>query len=521
MKISTLKVKSDKLVRTANLFTEQHIDYNREEKSFKILVDGKVVKEYKPYPTIKKYHDDDNDVRLVMGPFGSGKSSGAGCAEIIIRAMDMPADKFGSRRCKAVVVRNTYKQLRRTAAETLDDWTAKLGEVTSTKEPLYRRNRFNDGDGIVDLEIVFLALDRPQDVTDLKSFEATFAWLNELSEIVPGVFDMIQERVGRYPNEDDLNGAYYWAGVFADTNPPDVDHWIYREFEEGRTPFSIYHQPPGLLKDGDGNYIANPDAENIKYLRGGSDYYLKPVRNKKNEEYIKVFCLGQYGIVQYGKIVYEEYNDDLHSLENIDYVRNEPITLFFDFGLTPAILILQEIDGQIRAIKEFCLERGGIKQFYEDALKPYLQNECDGLMMLVAQGDISGDNASQVDMETAMGYLRKMGINIKPAITNVLQPRLEAVKAILTKITPIGQPRFQLSRTGCPILRKGFLGKYEKKRVAVIGRDEYRDIPDKTHPYSDIQDALQYGALYYNGKVNKAKSHKSLDVRSQLRGRFA
>jgi hypothetical protein len=31
--------------------------------------------------------------------------------------------------------------------------------------------------------------------------------------------------------------------------------------------------------------------------------------------------------------------------------------------------------------------------------------------------------------------------------------------------------------------------------MRIIGEDTYRDLPNKNHPYSDIADCLQYGAM--------------------------
>ncbi len=40
----------------------------------------------------------------------------------------------------------------------------------------------------------------------------------------------------------------------------------------------------------------------------------------ENEQFVNVFCLGKYGLVSTGKLVYPEYNDDIHSAEHLDYL---------------------------------------------------------------------------------------------------------------------------------------------------------------------------------------------------------
>jgi hypothetical protein len=59
-----------------------------------------------------------------------------------------------------------------------------------------------------------------------------------------------------------------------------------------------------------------------------------------------------------------------------------------------------------------------------------------------------------------------------------------------------GKPRFILSRSGCPVLRRGFAKDYVYKRMSIAGEERYRDIPDKNHA-SHPHDALQYMALEF------------------------
>ena len=75
----------------------------------------------------------------------------------------------------------------------------------------------------MELEVIFLALDRPEDVKKLLSLELTGVWINEAREIPKSIVDACTMRVGRIPSMRD--GGPTWYGVIADTNPPDTDHW--------------------------------------------------------------------------------------------------------------------------------------------------------------------------------------------------------------------------------------------------------------------------------------------------------
>ena len=136
------------------------------------------------------------------------------------------------------------------------------------------------------LEILFIALDRPDQVKKLLSLELTGGWINECREVPKAVLDGLTSRVGRYPDIND--GGASWSGVIMDTNPMDEDHWYYRVAEE-ETPvnWEFFRQPPALLQTQNG-YRGNPNAENIRNLSKGYDYYLDMIAGK-NREWIKVY----------------------------------------------------------------------------------------------------------------------------------------------------------------------------------------------------------------------------------------
>jgi len=45
------------------------------------------------------------------------------------------------------------------------------------------------------------------------------------------------------------------------------------------------------------------------------------------------------------------------------------------------------------------------------------------------------------------------------------------------------------------MIRRGFNGRYQYRRLQVVGEERYKDVPDK-NDFSHLHDALQYAALY-------------------------
>ncbi len=63
--------------------------------------------DYSFVPTVKKMRKDNRKIRIVMGPVGSGKSSGC-MVELVSRAMEQKPNSIGERRSRWAIVRNCY-----------------------------------------------------------------------------------------------------------------------------------------------------------------------------------------------------------------------------------------------------------------------------------------------------------------------------------------------------------------------------------------------------------------------------
>ena len=71
------------------------------------------------HKTIWDFMQDNNFIRLVVGPIGSGKSTGVLCGEIMRRAlMQKPSKRDNIRYFKALIVRNTMPDLKKTTIKT-------------------------------------------------------------------------------------------------------------------------------------------------------------------------------------------------------------------------------------------------------------------------------------------------------------------------------------------------------------------------------------------------------------------
>jgi len=453
---------------------------------------------YRPNNTGKLFHIDSSFVRLITGPYGSGKSTIC-VNQIVQHACSMPRWKNGRRRAKWLIIRNTSGELQSTTLQTWLAWFGDLGDIRKRQKPLLTyEHLFNDGHGLVELELVFIALDRDEDIRKLKSIEATAAYINELSEVPQAVLHHLIGRVNRRYPSNTFCAEPYWSGIICDTNPPDEDHWIYKDFEINPTPnYRVFHQPSGLVrrkdgsfeKDGKGNYIQSRDCDNHDHL--AADYYVK-LSEKRSEGFIKVYCGGMYGLVEHGKRVYPEYNDDIHSVDHLEAIQGLPIHLGFDFGLTPSCVVIQiTARGQVRVLKEYIAEDMGIRTFARNVVLPSLPVDFVYNRIGESEADPSGAAGDTIMEEmSCIGELNDLGIKTNPASTNDPDTRISSVRYFLNSMID-GEPALLVSREGCPVLRKGFINGYHFKRLSISGDERYHDKPNKNR-FSHPHDALQY-----------------------------
>lgn len=474
---------------------------------------------YKAEPTASRFHRSTAFVRGLRGPIGTGKSVTC-CMEIIRRGVEQEAFN-GVRKTRWAAVRNSYPELKSTTIKTWEDWAPGAATVFSAPIVSVFTRRLPDGT-TVEIELLFLSLDRPDDVKKLKSLDLTGIWLNEVSELPKAVFDMATGRVGRFPSK--AQGGCTWSGVIMDTNSPDDDHWYYmlaeeptaeeleqradlvRQLvemglmEEDQPLYEFFAQPGALIKTPDGKYTPNPEAENVQNHTMGYGYWLRQVAGK-NEQWIKVYILGQYGSVHDGKPVYQEFNETLHVRE-IYPVQGAKLSIGLDFGLTPAAVITQtDARGRLLVLDELCGTDMGIRQFLEDALIPYLMTNYDAWWrkkdtMIELIGDPAGEQKAQTDEKSCFQEVRAKNLKIRAAKTNAYLPRRGAVAWYLSKLIA-GQPGFLLDED-CKVLRKGFNGGYKYRRVQVTGDERYTDEPVK-NKFSHPHDALQYVAMETGG----------------------
>lgn len=455
---------------------------------------------YKPHGEVLKTFLKCNDFfRGLRGPVGSGKSV-ACCIEVFRRALQQEPSKNGKRKSRWAVIRNTNPQLKTTTIKTWLDWFPEQ-EFGNFAWSVPYTHHIHVGD--VELEVIFLALDRPEDVKKLLSLELTGIWINEARELPKSIIDACTMRVGRYPSMKD--GGPSWYGVIADTNAPEEDHWWAIMAGDVPVPehlsreesimlvkpddWSFHTQPSAMLekKNSKGElegYINNPNCENKTNL---TETYYPNIVKGKTKGWIDVYVMNKLGSIEEGKPVYPSWNEDVHLSKEPLEPLNNTVFIGIDFGLTPAAVFGQKLaDGRWLILQELVCFDMGITRFSE-LLKTEIAKNYRGLDLEI-YGDPAGDFRAQTDESTPFQILRSQGLRAIPAPSNDVALRTEAVEAALNRMVD-GKSGF-LVNYSCINLKKGFNGGYHYRRLQTSG-DRYDEKPMKNR-YSHVHDALQY-----------------------------
>lgn len=455
---------------------------------------GTYLAEVEPYtltyncgPVALKFHKDrQSRVKLLIGPFGTGKTSSGAYDQIMCQSKRVRADKNGVKRSRFAVVRNTYPQLRDTTIKTVLEWFPPEkfgGRYDKTNKELFVK--IDDGEGQSrEIEIIFRALDDEADVRNLLSLELTGAWVDEAREVKQDIIKGLLGRIGRFPSVRDFGGQNPFPSppqVILTTNYPSTEHYIYKDFVEHRIDgYAIYEQP---------------QTENIHNLRPGyyddleKDYADRP-------DLLKTLVRGTWGVTVRGKLVYPtEFQRARHVAKQSLIPQHKTVIVvgWDNTGLSPAINLSHVTNtGQWQIFKEFCFEDTGISDATEAFIiwsNLNLHLECTFRHI----GDPAGKNRdankkspAQYIAEKAVEYGKT--INIEDGI-QTFKIRREAVAGRLTKSIN-GEPALLIDPS-CTRTIDGFEGGYAYPEIANSG--VFRDEPMKNE-YSHIHDSIQYPA---------------------------
>ena len=386
--------------------------------------------QYTPPPTIKEFIRDYAPGELffnwIIGPVGSGKTTGIFFKLAYMASLQEPSLRDGIRRSRAVVVRNTMPQLRDTTITSWGYWFKEPQAGHWVARDTSFTLKFND----VECEVLFRPLDTPDDVARVLSLEVTFAILDEFVQIDKSIVEALTARCGRYPAPID-GGATNW-GMWGSSNPGNEDSWWYEKLEEDLpTNWAYYKQPSGFAQD----------AENVDNLPGKRAYYTSLCEGK-SEHWIKQFIEVCWGYSLDGTPVMKTFNPQLHvSKRPLRFNPYLPLVAGLDPGLAGSALIFGQMDnnGRLLVLSELVQKGYGVDRLCSERLKPHLRLKYPNLKDFVVSPDPAAVGRSNGDERAVVDALIKNKVPFKFAdMNNSLSTRIQAIEYFSTRLTPDG-----------------------------------------------------------------------------------
>lgn len=486
---------------------------------------------YRPQgATLEAFGQSIGFMNIIRGPLGSGKTK---CAvfKVLKAICEQRPDAAKVRRSRVGVIRNTYPELvATTIAEFRECVHPVMGKITMGHPPTCDL-AFALPDGTtVEAEIIFLALDREDDVRKLRGMQLTFVWLNEIRFIPMAITREALSRCDRYPQP----GFSTWVGGIGDTNPWDEDSdyetlsqmFGAGAFERDELPeserekfgemaklgqWNFFVQPPAVIKTSaqdpqafrslsGGYWRVNPVAENLTVL--GEKYYQRQIVGAK-EDWVRVNLANEIGLAMDGKPVQPEYQENVHKADkNLKPNTVYPIMVGLDFGvvISAAVFWQRQPNGQWWGLDELVCEDMGTPRFADEIKRKCVElNQAAGLnnvgdkrgIEFTFRGDPSGRGRNSEE-NTNFKILSANGVQALPASTNDPAVRRNALERVLTRLVN-GQPGVQISPK-MKVFRKGLKGAWCYKRIKVSGAERFKDEPDKNY-WSHVCEAGEYGLM--------------------------
>jgi hypothetical protein len=454
-------------------------------------------------PTCAAFMKSEAFGRILMGPIGSGKTT-ACVIELLRRSMEQAPAEDGTRYTRFAVVRQTLRQLKDTVLRDCDMWLRigdePLGYWKVSDNTYYLK--FHD----VYSEWIFIPFEEEADQARLLSMQLTGAFISECIEMDINTLGPISGRMPRYPSGK--LGSPTWFGIVADTNfPIELSPW--HKFVENPSPnWQVFRQPSGLAPNAENlNWVGQTEfskklpVDDPERIKMGRNYYTRLVDSAvsgrgEQDPWVRRYVLAEYGADASGQGVFQNtFQYNFHTVPDTEVIPAYPIIVGQDFGRNPWSLICQ-VDhmGRLLVHEEVPAENIGLEKQVNQNLKPRLFSGRYLGHRIAVVGDPAGVAKGTIAEESCFDALKRLGLPCFPAPSNLIEPRLRAVEALLGRQTN-GGPTLMISRKGAPFLCRAMNGGY---RFTKSENGSLRTTPEKDEA-SHISDALQYVCMIVHG----------------------
>ncbi|MEM9579067.1 MAG: hypothetical protein AAF891_00150 [Pseudomonadota bacterium] len=468
-----------------------------------------------PGPIAEAFYWSDDDVVGIQGPVGSGKTTTL-MKSRMRRAVMMPRSSIdGVRRYKVLFIRETYRQLWSTSIPSyLETFPKDMGTWSGGRgDPVTHVIHFEDEYGPIEFIAEFMAFG-DDIIASMRGVQTTDIVLNEMDTMPVEILTVGIGRIDRFPAREHFAGLplhlQSYGQIVGDFNAPDEENWTFTVFHneeerkrmgellsaelpEGVDPIVIqFYNQPGY---------GEPGCENTQNL--SPTYYPRQIASMKlagRGDMIKRLVRNKITYLKVGDPVWEdEYNSRIH-VSDIPLVPDPriPLRIGLDQGYKGAAVIAQYMPGHRWRIygEAHYPKKRLMAVAFGKLLADLLDERFGNHRVEFGLGDMAGEHGSSTaaDENATWNLLvgKAAGFKVRPQRigTNRIQPRLEAVRAMLDAPLEHGEPGLLIDPS-CKFLIRGFEARYVWAEE-IDRHGDKRKVPNKQFTEANVHDALQY-----------------------------
>ncbi len=409
-------------------------------------------------------HDNELDVAMYQGGFGSGKTFSGSLLSI------MGCRKYPG--IRILIGAKEYELLKNT---TMVSFFEHLDNMNYVKDRDYTYNKndkkvtFSNGS-----EVLFKGVEDPE---KFKSLNLHWIELEEASQISDASFKALLGRLRGNIRPDWKNFKYR---LFGHTNPQANKGWIYKRFVEN--PKENYR------------LIIAPTAQNIHLPQ----HFVESLKEEYDEEYYRINVLGEFGNYSSGLVVkgWSSENE-----RDINYNKDLPLHLTCDFNVDPMCWgLAHKDDNNVYFFDELVIENTHTQACIEEFIRRYPKHQ----NKIIINGDASGDwrNAQSEFTNYAIiqNALKNYGYNVEFRLRPYNPPILTRIQAFNARVRNAkGDCHIFVDRRKCKWMLYNIYNLMFKEGTSIV------DVPTAKRIQNDrdskflehIFDAMSYLVEYY------------------------
>jgi hypothetical protein len=358
--------------------------------------------EYKLLPKQKEFlqipHDNELDVSMYQGGFGSGKTW---CGSLLVI---MGCRKYPGLR--VLVGAKEYELLKNTTMVSFFEHLDAMGYIKD-KDYTYNKNDkkvvFKNGS-----EVLFKGVEDPE---KFKSLNLHWIELEEASQISDASFKAL---LGRLRGNIKPNWKNFKYRLFGHTNPQPNKGWIYKRFVEN--PKENYR------------LIIAPTSQNVHLPK----HFVESLKEEYDEEYYRINVLGEFGNYSSGLVVKGWTSENERT---INYNKDLPLHLTCDFNVDPMMwCIAHKDDDNMFFFDELVVENTCTQECIDEFIRKYPKHN----NKIVITGDASGDwrNAQSefTNYTIIQNALKAYGYNVEFRLRPYNPPVLTRIQAFNARV---------------------------------------------------------------------------------------